>query len=315
MSKFPYIIFTVVVIIVVIGGIFYIITENEETKTIVTPNTNTTNTATKIPTNTNTVSPTNSEVAIEDPNLVVNWKFDENTGDVILDTASGYSGKIYGGAEWITGKIGSALSFDGIDDYVDLSQSALADASQTTLSDISSLTQGTITFWFKYTSTLDQQAIIPIFYLGAADENAQSNMFIIEIGHGSTESGEYGSLNPDNKRIYTTWIKNNQEPFLCFDSDINIEENTWHHFAVVVGPDGNTGFFDGVEMTNRDYNFGTTTDTSFLSSIPVAEKLMFGYGRTHHEISPDFVNMTGALDELRIYDRPLTAEEIQELVQ
>lgn len=59
---------------------------------------------------------------------------------------------------------------------------------------------------------------------------------------------------------------------MCYDSNVNLAENKWHHFAVVVGPDGNTGYLNGKEITNRHYNFGNSKDKSFLDDIPKKEK-------------------------------------------
>ena len=152
---------------------------------------------------------------------------------------------------------------------------------------------------------------MPIFYLGM--ESGADNLFVIEIGH-SAGDGATSNPNPDDKKLYVTWIKNGQEPFLCYDSTTNLEENTWIHFAVTVEPDGNTGYLNGAEMTNRDYNFGSASDTDFLDSIPVQEQMMLGYGRNSFMISPDFVYYKGYIDEFKIHNEALTSEEIQELI-
>jgi len=235
------------------------------------------------------------------PNLIAHWKFEDNAKDAIND----YEGKIMGNAEFDAGKKGKAIYFDGIDDYVDLSQDAL--------NDVGSLSQGTIAFWFKFQSILDKQTVMPIFYIGA-NEKEDDNIFIIEVGHFNLQGGGT-EPDPSNKMIYTTWINNQFEPFLCFDSDVNLAENKWHHFAVVVSKDGNTGYLNGNEITNRHYNFGNSKDPSFLDDIPNKKKLMLGYGRSSHLISPDFVYFKGALDDFRIYNEPLGEEEIMELVR
>ena len=51
--------------------------------------------------------------------LVSHWEFNEGGGNVAADsTDNGNDGTVQGTAVWSTGKIGGALSFDGIDDYV-----------------------------------------------------------------------------------------------------------------------------------------------------------------------------------------------------
>ncbi|GEM_PF-3458348 len=54
-----------------------------------------------------------------DTNVVADWHFDEAAGRIVHD-ASLYSndGTIYGNAEWVSGKKGSALHFDGSSSYV-----------------------------------------------------------------------------------------------------------------------------------------------------------------------------------------------------
>ena len=53
--------------------------------------------------------------------LVGLWHFDEGSGAITVADSSGYSntGTIYGATPGVAGKFGNALSFDGVDDYVD----------------------------------------------------------------------------------------------------------------------------------------------------------------------------------------------------
>jgi len=52
--------------------------------------------------------------------LVGYWKFDEGSGTTAYDS-SGYNnnGTLYNNPTWTTGKVGGALSFDGVNEYVD----------------------------------------------------------------------------------------------------------------------------------------------------------------------------------------------------
>jgi hypothetical protein len=58
--------------------------------------------------------------AQSDDGLVAEWHFDEGEGSVLKDSSgNGNDGVIYG-AIWVDGKYGGALSFDGVDDYVEV---------------------------------------------------------------------------------------------------------------------------------------------------------------------------------------------------
>ncbi|MHC4113618.1 MAG: cellulase family glycosylhydrolase, partial [Planctomycetota bacterium] len=62
-----------------------------------------------------------------DPELVGHWKLDENQGSTAADSSGkGNDGTLGGNPQWVAGKYGSALTFDG-DDYVDLGNPSVLD--------------------------------------------------------------------------------------------------------------------------------------------------------------------------------------------
>ncbi|MHC4330539.1 MAG: LamG domain-containing protein, partial [Planctomycetota bacterium] len=55
-----------------------------------------------------------------DPDLVAHWRFDETSGTTAFDASgNGHDGTIMGDPQWVPGKLGGALEFDGAGDYVD----------------------------------------------------------------------------------------------------------------------------------------------------------------------------------------------------
>jgi hypothetical protein len=58
-------------------------------------------------------------VAQVDPDLIGWWRLNEGQGNAAPDLSRyGNQGTLVGGPKWVSGKIGSALRFDGVDDYV-----------------------------------------------------------------------------------------------------------------------------------------------------------------------------------------------------
>ncbi len=66
--------------------------------------------------------------------LVAHWNFNEGSGNVAHDiSGNSYDGTINGAPNWVPGVGGSALEFDGTDDYVDTGQSLLDNVSDFTM--------------------------------------------------------------------------------------------------------------------------------------------------------------------------------------
>ena len=64
----------------------------------------------------------------EKDGLVAFWRFDEGKGDRLLDASGNDNHGRIQGANWVEGRVGGGLRFDGADDYVDVSKSASLDS-------------------------------------------------------------------------------------------------------------------------------------------------------------------------------------------
>lgn len=228
--------------------------------------------------------------------LMAYWDFDMIENGVVKDQVYGFIGTVLGEPRIIEGVMGNALLFDGNDDYVALSSEVIES--------IGELHEGSISLWFKFDYNLDKQSIQPIFYLGIDDEKDVDNMFIIEIGHRRRE----------NTKLYVTWVIEGRVR-LCFDSGFNLKAGQWYHLVVIVNGEGNTAYLNGVEIVERHYNFGSEKDRLFFADIPVKEILAVGYGKTADKISPNFLHFKGIIDEIRIYSRPLSEDEVYKLYE
>jgi len=202
------------------------------------------------------------------------WKFDEASGTTLIDSSEkGNNGVLMNGPVWTAGKFGNALSFDGINDYVITSTPA------TTQTD-----NWTMAAWVN-PAGINQYGVIAHngrenYNLGGSN-NGYS--LVISDGAGGTGNTLIGIANG-----------------LAFiGSGYNFSSaNVWYH-VVMLSDSGTTKFYvNGVQ---------TATTTSRTYNVPTT-------GVTIGAFQPwntKFFN--GSIDEVRVYNRSLTAQEIQEL--
>jgi len=207
--------------------------------------------------------------------LVAYWSFDEGTGNTVYDlSGNGNHGTIYG-AKWVQGKFGKALSFDGVDDYVDCG-------------DDESLNPGTgsftISIWVGgYTDTSSNMHTLVA--KGDPLDGPSNDGYIIDLRGGKVRV----SIGDGTNRAEFSYV------------GPSLADGGWHHIVLVV--DRNTqqmkAFIDG-EWT------GDTADTSAVGAINPAENLIIG---KRSQINSYYLN--GTIDEVRIYNRALSEEEIR----
>ncbi|MCK4751861.1 MAG: hypothetical protein KAS75_00340, partial [Planctomycetes bacterium] len=213
--------------------------------------------------------------------LVAHWKLDETTGNIAYDAAGTGNGTLMGDPTWTTGQIDGALDFDGIDDCVDVSDDTLLRFSQ---SDSFS-----ITCWVKPNS-----------------EEPTMHGYLVSKMRASAQSGVFG---------YQLYWASSQSKFI-FNVEASrrgkVEANTsitsadvWHQVTAVYDNKDMKIYLDGqLEGTQTfTYNTGTTTPDKNLS---------IG-ARSYDSVLEYYFN--GKIDDVRIYNKALSGEEIEELHQ
>jgi hypothetical protein len=234
--------------------------------------------------------PTDDEFK-RDKDIVADWNFQAVRGDRVPNEARGGMHGWNHGAVCIDG----AMAFDGIDDYVYIRPHRK----------IASLSKGTISVWFKFDSIpYGEQNVQPIFYFGDADGGMDNTSLIIEIGH-FWDDIKVTAL------YFTIFGVPGQKPTFCFDSNFDLMVDTWYHFVAVVGEDFNTGYLDGVELVNRNYNFGGPVDSVFLENVPNIGTCFIGKGYFANFPNPCYFD--GTIDDVRIYREPLDAANVEHL--
>ena len=202
--------------------------------------------------------------------LVGWWKFDEGSGTIAYDSSgNGNDGDLTNGPTWMDGKIGGALSFDGVDDYVEIEN----------YYGIPGTNPRTTSVWLK----------------NNFQSSSKHRPF---ISWGSKSTGKEWKLFFDVEGK----IKHNIWGGSVTGSTI-VDSNRWIHVVSVL-PIGATntlsmvlylnGHLENLQIANGTFNTG--------SDFPVR------IGNDLH-----FNIYKGLIDDVRIYDRALSAEEVQAL--
>jgi hypothetical protein len=204
---------------------------------------------------------------------VAYWKFDEGSGTTAVDSSGSGNTGTVNGATWTPGEIGSGLNFNGVNDYV-----SVPDASN--LDNTSALT---IAFWVKPTILDGSPRGIVSKRTASGTQDAYSVFFY-------AGNKIHVDLDTSNDRFSTNTV------FLT---------NTWYHVAVTY--DGTLASAGRVHVYVNGVLDTTASETS--ASIPnYASDLAFG-----KLVGNPTSYFAGSLDDVRVYNRALTATEVGSL--
>ncbi|MFC1788220.1 LamG-like jellyroll fold domain-containing protein, partial [Patescibacteria group bacterium] len=216
--------------------------------------------------------------------LVSYWGMEEGTGAVIADSLNGNPGILVNGLLWTTGQLGNALTFDGIDDFVDLSSR---------VTEFNSAAPKTFSTWVKTTNDNPQT----VYFVG--DKSANDNTRII-LGNNVTSSlvDEMITL-VSAKDSVSQYIRG----YTTADRS-ELYDGTWHYLVVTwsgteleIYLDGNSKTVSGSSGVNPGV-YGEHTD---------ADTVMLGAKHTNNALS-SFLN--GSMDDSAVFNRVLTPSEI-----
>lgn len=207
-----------------------------------------------------------------DLDLMGYWKFDETAGPVASDASLNVlNGTLQNmdDSDWVPGKVGNALNFDGSNDFVEI----------TGFTGLTGTQARTCTAWVK--------------------TGQWTRGEFVAWGSGSTNETRW-AVGIEN-HVLRVDVQNGS-----ISGTRRINDNQWHHIAVTWKPNGNTLlsnaklYVDGVLESVGDIdNIAVDTDTD--------EDVHIGnFSGTNH--------FQGLLDDVRIYKKELTAQEIQDLL-
>lgn len=209
--------------------------------------------------------------------LVSYWKLDDGSGIIASDSQGSNVGTIVGAA-WTTGQVGSALTFDGVDDYVDLGNS-------------SSLKQPlpvTISAWIKL-SVLGQHGQI----VGLGEQVSTYSGIFLEIFANNALVLSYGDGGPQ-------YSQNRRSKL----GTTALEADRWYHVtAVIRGATDMSLYINGID------DGGTYSGTGGRLVYSSTGHSCLGICMGRHE-GLDLV-FDGAIDEVSVYNQALAAKEIE----
>ncbi len=230
---------------------------------------------------------TNDEEASDecDPNLVAWWKLDETSGlDANDSTTNSNDGTLrnMAGTEWTDGIVGGALNFDGSNDYV---------AIQNLYYDGSNYAEVTVTAWIRTSDGTNQ-------IIASYDRNEYWRLEINGSGGGTGQIG---------------WDVRTSGGQVDYGSSTTVDDGQWHHVAGVFDNGTLIIYIDGEPEDNPDTSGGSTfgrgvrTRYGFLGVGSEATSFDGNKGPNNY--------FNGDMDDVRIYDRALDANEIAQLAE
>jgi hypothetical protein len=214
--------------------------------------------------------------------LISYWQFDEGSGTTAYDWVGTNDGTIYG-ATWTTGVLGGALDFDGVDDYV-----MIPDDDSLTPSDAI-----TIAFWY-YTRD-GQYSGIHKWASCPSEPSSPGNSRAYHL-----------ELQPDDNRMDFK-VHSSVNVYDIISTNTSILSDQWYH---IVGTfhQGNAGMYINGQLDNYE----TMSVSSIMND---AQPLMIGAQWRYCDTDRLVDKLNGMIDDVRIYDRALSAEEVQDVFE
>jgi hypothetical protein len=215
-----------------------------------------------------------------EPNLVSWWRFDEDTGTIAYDSAGDNDGQLIGGPVWTTGHIEGGLSFDGVNDYVDVQDDPSLRFSQ--------YSSFTFALWVN-----------PMSY--------SYNVIFCKMRTGGQHNifGYYMRQNGDTNAFDFVTERSGHSYVLISTPNNSITSGNWYHVVCVYDNTNMKIYLNGQLKDTYTFTGGTGTSTP--------DKNMAIGARSFDSTIDGF--FTGTLDDIRVYNRALTDEEILQLYQ
>jgi hypothetical protein len=207
-------------------------------------------------------------------NLIGYWPLDDGAGTTAVDASGGgQPGTLLNGPTWTPGRHSQALVFDGVNDYVNIAPTASQNAFPLT-----------VAAWIKTSSTTGIGGIVNKYVAGSFNGY---NVFL-----------NGGSICAWFLRSSTNYIYDGGG---CTHSSSGYNDNQWHHVVYVVDASGAKLYVDGAQKSSLAWT-GAAGPTTTSQALQIGRYP--GAGTSH---------FGGTIDDVRVYNRALTASEVLSL--
>jgi len=214
-------------------------------------------------------------VYAEERGLVLHYTFDEGSGQVLRDkSGKGNDGKIYGAKRVKSGK-GYALSFDGVDDYVDCENDASLDIVEAITIEAWIKWRGTGSIYQYFVAKEIDKTIIPY---GFRVQKDSGRLYFVTYNAGKEGRKEYGAMSNAGQVI---------------------SAGKYAHVAVTFDSGTAHIYINGVDSGGKSLG-GVSSLFSNSHAVYIGSR------------SPGTGSFNGTIDEVKIYNRALSAQEVRE---
>ncbi len=221
--------------------------------------------------------------------LVSYWTFDEQdiTDKTVKDVWGKNSGTIVGEPKVVAGRVGDALEFDGSDDYVNL----------TNLGDFGSKV-GTSTFeaWVKTDFKKDWTSLFKVL------DDGCNMAWAIDVNR-SAKAGF-----PLAENIVHYYVRQKSAAgcnHIAVEIEFPLSDGKWHHVVFIIEDAGEAKL--SIYMDGQPQEVIVGGKKNLDTFVPFVRPVYIGAANNRGKVERHF---PGVIDEVRIYDRPLTAEEV-----
>jgi len=217
--------------------------------------------------------------------LIAHWALDETSGTTATDSAGSNDGTLVNGPTWVTGQIGGALNFDGADDYVNIPYTSSFQ-----------LPVFSVSAWIN--PTIDLASTGGTILARGEDAASDNWALVLRVAQsGSASEGVSIAYEGNGDQDYY-WHTNFFPPI-----------NTWTHIVATRSSDGTLSIYINGGLHSQWGATPTPTSNCFQD---------FAIGATWLKKSGEpFVTsfFPGLIDDVMIYDRALSPEEVEQLYQ